>query len=57
MIKIANFARLKIYVRGSIRRSGKGGRVVDYNRYFESEQFDKTSLTIKKHLNIDDNEI
>ena len=29
----------------------------DFNRYFESKQFDESMLTIKQHLNIYINEI
>ena len=45
------------YVRDFIRKTIKGGRVGAFNRYFESNQFDKIMSTIKKHLKINDNEI
>ena len=45
------------YVRDYKRISVKGGRVCAFKRNFESKQFDEKLLTIKKHLNIHDNEI
>ena len=45
------------YVRDFIRKSIKGGRIAAFNRYFESNQCEEILNIIKKHLNIDDNEI
>ena len=36
------------YIRDFIQKSSKGGRVVGLNRYFESNQCEKNSNTIKK---------
>ena len=36
------------YVRGFIRKSIEGGRCGAFNRYFESKQFWRIMLTIKK---------
>ena len=45
------------HVRSFIRNSRKRGRCGDFNRYFESNQFDGIMSTIKKHLKTNDNEI
>ena len=45
------------YVRYVIPKSIEGGKVCAFNSYFELKQFDKMILTIKKQLNIHDNEI
>ena len=47
----------KIFVRDFIRKTIKDGKIVAYNCYFLSKQFDVISLNIKKHLNNYDNEI
>ena len=45
------------YVQNYIRRSVERRRVVAYNRYFESRQFDEKFMSFEKHLNIYDNGI
>ena len=45
------------YVRDSIRKSIKGGRVAAFNRFFESNQCEEILNTIKKHLKRKDNEL
>ena len=45
------------YVRDFIRKSIKSGRVGACNRYFESNQCEEILSIIKKHLEINDNDI
>ena len=45
------------YVRNYMRKTIGGGRVVTYNRFFESDLFDKIIMTLRNHLNKYYNEI